>query len=247
MASRNYNDDEDEELGAYIYQTSHTAKLFREKAAVEEALVVASSSHQTRTKSARLLATKSKQQDIPTAVVPETSTNNTHGSRTSKQRTTGKRKLVLKEESCTPSRKQKKGEKYACGRERKLCSFEGCTNLARNDGVCIRHGAKVRRCKHDGCTNQVVRGGVCKRHGAKVKGCKHKGCNNLARNYGVCYRHGAKKYICSYKGCNNQAQNGRLCIRHGAKVKRCRHEECNKQARNGGVCRRHGAKKYMQL
>ena len=33
MASRNIDDDGEEELGAYIYQTSHTAKIFREKAA----------------------------------------------------------------------------------------------------------------------------------------------------------------------------------------------------------------------
>ena len=31
MSSRYNYDDDDEELGAYIYQTSHTAKLFREK------------------------------------------------------------------------------------------------------------------------------------------------------------------------------------------------------------------------
>ena len=73
MASRNNNDDdEDEELGAYIYQTSHTAKLFREKAA-SQSLVLASSSHQTQRKSPRLLATKSKQLDIPTTAVPEKS------------------------------------------------------------------------------------------------------------------------------------------------------------------------------
>ena len=47
---------DDEELGAYIYQTSHTAKYFREKAA-SQSLVLASSSHQTQRKSPRL-ATK---------------------------------------------------------------------------------------------------------------------------------------------------------------------------------------------
>ena len=76
MASRNNVNDDDEELGAYIYQTSHTAKLFREKKAAVEALESPPSSHQTQRKSPRLLATKSKQQDIPTAVVPEKSTSN---------------------------------------------------------------------------------------------------------------------------------------------------------------------------
>ena len=91
---------DDEELSAYIYQTSHTAKLFREKAAVE-ALESPPSSHQTQRKSPRLLATKSKQQDIPTAVVPEKSTSNINTS--IEQRAKRKRKLaVLKEDLCTP-------------------------------------------------------------------------------------------------------------------------------------------------
>ena len=61
MASRsNYGDDDDEELGAYIYRSSHTAKLFREKAALES-LLSSPTSQQTQRKSARL-ATKSKEQ-----------------------------------------------------------------------------------------------------------------------------------------------------------------------------------------
>ena len=108
--------------------SSHTAKIFREKAALEEALLLASSSHQTQRKSPRL-ATKSKQQVkvIPTAVVPEKSTSNTNI--TIKERSKRKRKLVLKEELCTPSRKQKKGERYACGKKRIPCREEGCTNI----------------------------------------------------------------------------------------------------------------------
>jgi hypothetical protein len=40
------------------------------------------------------------------------------------------------------------------------CNFEGCTNLARNGGVCVTHGAKVevKRCSFEGCTNQVING-----------------------------------------------------------------------------------------
>eukprot|EP00984_Skeletonema_dohrnii_P012791 scaffold5219_cov148-Skeletonema_dohrnii-CCMP3373.AAC.9 len=45
---------------------------------------------------------------------------------------------------------------------------EGCTNIVINRGVCIRHGAKIKKCSSEGCTNQVQRGGVCMRHGAKV-------------------------------------------------------------------------------
>ena len=51
-----------------------------------------------------------------------------------------------------------------------LCKYEGCTNHAKQGGVCFKHGAKVKRkqCSSEGCTNKVVRGGVCRRHGAKV-------------------------------------------------------------------------------
>mmetsp|Transcript_19939 Transcript_19939/g.39956 ORF Transcript_19939/g.39956 Transcript_19939/m.39956 type:complete len:99 (+) Transcript_19939:278-574(+) len=33
-------------------------------------------------------------------------------------------------------------------------------------GVCVRHGAKLKRCSSEGCSNQVKKGGVCRRHGA---------------------------------------------------------------------------------
>ena len=189
---------DDEELGAYIYQTSHTAKYFREKAA-SQSLVLASSSHQTQRKSPRLLATKSKQLDIPTTAVPEKSISNTN---------------YIKERS-------------GSGR------------------VCIRHGAKKKRyeCSQEGCTNHVFRGGLCIRHGAIVKRCKYDGCTNHARRGGVCRRHGAN-LECSHGGCTNYVVNGGVCIRHGATVKQCKGEGCTKSAINGGVCRRHGAKKY---
>ena len=149
MSSRK-NYDDDDELGAYIYQTSHTAKLFREKAAFE-ALISTPTSHQTQRKSPRLLATKSKQQDlIPTTAVPEKSINNTNI--TIKERTKRKRKsAVLKEENITVKQRVKhKRKKYTC-------SHQGCTKLARKGGVCLRHGAKKYYCSHEGCTNIAQR------------------------------------------------------------------------------------------
>ncbi len=50
---------------------------------------------------------------------------------------------------------------------KKKCSMEGCTNNAVKEGVCIKHGAKVKRCSSERCTNKAVQGGVCCRHGAK--------------------------------------------------------------------------------
>jgi hypothetical protein len=46
------------------------------------------------------------------------------------------------------------------GAKRKLCSSEGCTNLARKRGLCFRHGAKVKLCSSDGCINQVKKDGA---------------------------------------------------------------------------------------
>eukprot|EP00986_Skeletonema_menzelii_P008008 scaffold3245_cov181-Skeletonema_menzelii.AAC.4 len=55
-------------------------------------------------------------------------------------------------------------------RRRKICSADGCTNIAnKKGGVCFMHGAAVKLCSYEGCTNQIVKGGVCKRHGAQPK------------------------------------------------------------------------------
>ena len=67
-----------------------------------------------------------------------------------------------------------------------------CTIVAKNGGVCVKHGAKVKRCSEEGCPNQAVKEGICKRHGAKVRLCNKEGCKNQAQKGGVCIRHGAK-------------------------------------------------------
>ncbi|KAK1748071.1 hypothetical protein QTG54_000010, partial [Skeletonema marinoi] len=83
-------------------------------------------------------------------------------------------------------------------------------NQARARGVCIRHGAKVKRCSSEGCTNQARSGGMCIRHRAKdkAKKCSSEGCTNPAQNGGVCKRHEAKVKICINEGCTNQARDG---------------------------------------
>ena len=79
------------------------------------------------------------------------------------------------------------------GAKVKLCSSEGCTNIAVKGGVCMKHGAKRKLCSSDGCTNQAVRGGVCKKHGAKIKRCNSEGCTNGVVKGGVWIRHGANR------------------------------------------------------
>lgn len=85
-----------------------------------------------------------------------------------------------------PKKKKKYGRK---------CTIEGCTKLIQSKGVCIQHGAKLKRCNAEGCPNRAVKGGVCKRHGAVVvrKKCSIADCVNLAVKGGICHRHGAAR------------------------------------------------------
>jgi len=126
------------------------------------------------------------------------------------------------------------------------CTHEGCSNHVQIKGVCVKHGAKVKRCKHEGCTNQVVNGGRCVKHGAKKYRytCKHEGCSTWAETGGFCRKHGGKKKICLHEGCNNQAKSKGVCFKHGAirkPRKKCEREGCSNNARRLGVCRKHGS------
>ena len=156
----NYSDDSDEELGAYIYRTSHTAQLLKEEAAARSNGLATN-----HNKSNNITITRSKRK-------------NPH-------------EVENVSVSSEPKERAKKKKRY-------ICSQEGCVNQVRKGGVCIRHGAKVKRkirtCNTEGCANQVRKGGVCIRHGAKRT---------------------KKKYTCSYEGCNNHVVKGGVCIRHG--------------------------------
>ena len=138
----------------------------------------------------------------------------------------------------TPSSVASVRKKY----NRKMCSAEGCDNLSRGGGVCIRHGAAIKLCSSDGCTNIAVKGGVCKRHGANpiVKQCSREGCTKKAQQGGVCIRHGAKVKPCRIDGCNTNAKRGGVCTRHGSTLNLCSSEGCTNYVQNGGVCINHG-------
>ena len=96
------------------------------------------------------------------------------------------RKADVKAKTTLPIKKQ----------VRRLCSVEGCTKQAKKGGICIRHGAKVRKCSHEGCTNNALKSGLCIRHGAKItrRTCKFQGCTNKVQCAGVCFRHGARNF-----------------------------------------------------
>ena len=133
----------------------------------------------------------------------------------------------------------KKKKKSSSGN---VCNVLGCTTIAQNGGVCIRHGASwsKKQCSVDECTNQAINGGVCRRHGAKVKLCSVEGCNNHAKLAGMCVRHGMTKVKrCSKHGCLNQAKRRGVCIKHGANVALCQYKGCINPTWFG-LCHMHG-------
>ena len=175
-----HNLSDDDELGAYIYNSSHTAKMFR--AAKEEEIDEGRKNPRTASirKSPRLA---NKDKAAEKVVQTETS---------------GKKRKVV-DSSEEPSQKKRRVYK---------CSHDGCTNKAMEDKLCRIHGAKSHnnKCSHKGCTNysRAGRGGVCIKHGAKVKVriCSHEGCTNQVVSNNVCVRHGGKrkkKHISSMK------------------------------------------------
>jgi hypothetical protein len=124
------------------------------------------------------------------------------------------------------------------------CSVEGCEKNSKKGGVCIAHGAVMKRCSVEGCGNGSLKGGVCITHGAITKRCSVEGCEKNSKKGGVCMRHGAKikKKRCSVEGCEKGSLKGGVCMRHGAIKKRCSVEGCEKYSKKGGVCMVHGAK-----
>ena len=53
---------------------------------------------------------------------------------------------------------------------KKKCKIDGCSNFSQIGGICVKHGAKIKRykCKIDGCSNKSKKSGVCIKHGAKT-------------------------------------------------------------------------------
>ena len=96
-------------------------------------------------------------------------------------------------------------------------------NRSITDGLCRKHGAKLKQCRVEGCENLSRGGGVCVKHGAKLKQCSVKDCENVSRGVDrVCCKHGAKKTLCRVEGCENVYVKGGICVTHGAIVHRCK-------------------------
>ena len=51
-------------------------------------------------------------------------------------------------------------------------------------GVCVRHGAEVKKCNHEGCNNIVIKGGVCQKARLTAQMKTYKTCNQeVCANY----------------------------------------------------------------
>lgn len=131
-------------------------------------------------------------------------------------------------------------------RKKRICSEEGCMNFAvdMKDGVCCRHGAKLKLCSHTGCGKRIQSGGVCYEHGAPPKECSKVGCTNRAKHgsRGRCAKHAASVTKCRHEHCENNAQKEGLCLIHWAKQigQVCSFEGCVENALEGGICEKHG-------
>jgi len=130
------------------------------------------------------------------------------------------------------------------------CSHNGCMEKSQTESVCDAHGVT---CNDEECTIFAQKGGVCIKHAAKVtrKTCSHEGCTNNVKNIkeDACWRHGENRCICSHRGCIGQVVDRGACRKHGVTGARriCSHEGCTNKVVNSGVCIRHGAKSCRKL
>jgi len=133
----------------------------------------------------------------------------------------------------------------------RVCSVEGCTRKAAGNGRCKKDHGGYNVCSQDGCTKAAQKEGVCIMHGAVVKrrNCSYKGCTNQVRKGGVCTKHGTSTrnekvahMICSVEGCTRKAADSGTCKAKHNGYKLCKEEGCTKAAQRGGVCMKHGEK-----
>eukprot|EP00984_Skeletonema_dohrnii_P029618 scaffold20375_cov90-Skeletonema_dohrnii-CCMP3373.AAC.2 len=158
-------DEEEEDYAALIYQESQRRKA--------EAAALAAAAGKNKKKSSTSKTVRGTSTRISTTAAGDGSSMDIV-SRGKAAAATRKRKPsagIHNGDDRAPKKVARKQYRYY------ECSAEGCKKAAQQGGVCVRHGAKVKRCSYEGCTNQVRRGGVCYRHGTKIL-CSSEGCTN---------------------------------------------------------------------
>lgn len=150
-----------------------------------------------------------------------------------------------------PAKKMKSDRKY-----HRICSIDGCSKRSQNiyqtgspnwKGLCVQHGAILKKCRVSGCQNVVVNNQLCTKHGAKRRKCKFvdpstgDGCTSQSVNGGVCVKHGAKVRICSVEECTNQAKLKGMCRRHARQRQQHHHhhQEQNQESNSEEMARAH--------
>ena len=75
------------------------------------------------------------------------------------------------------------------------CFVEECDNYPKKDGLCVKHGAVLKRCSVQDCDNYPQKGGLCVKHGAVLKRCSVQDCDNYPQKDGLCMKH-SPQYAC---------------------------------------------------
>lgn len=111
---------------------------------------------------------------------------------------------------------------------RSRCTIEGCNDLARTGGTCVRHGGRRhgKICAAEGCASRARSWGLCDRHGGCLKRpqCKVEGCTSWSAFAGNCAVHTLReqrlKYYCMVEGggLHEYEQSKGLCGQHGGRV-----------------------------
>ena len=142
---------------------------------------------------------------------------------------------------------QDKGKKRRSTSRRGICQHQDCTKQAVQGGVCILHGAQIKRCRVPGCSKHSQRGGVCMTHGAKVKRCLSKSCRKYAVYNGYCSLHKDEEPP-SKTAEPSPSEDGRKPANksHAKEIRYaiCQLEGCSRpmvQRTGGGVCREHSS------
>jgi len=117
-----------------------------------------------------LIASRSYEQQIMSKddTTLTRSTNEDKSSRKMLGTATSRRKRQLPEKEEEEQEDHSPLKRTQWRKDKKICSYTGCTNQAKVGGVCNRHGAK--RCSRKGCRNVAKQGGMCQTHVYKVWG-----------------------------------------------------------------------------
>lgn len=92
------------------------------------------------------------------------------------------------------------------------CIEPGCSNIAKKvGGVCLKHGAIVKKCEVDGCENYSKKGGVCVKHGAETLKCTHSGCEYVRKKDGLCAAHHPSDRKCTNCHFFQVQKSGEMC------------------------------------